>query len=517
MVQSMANTQTQKDYHTIVIGAGIGGLVSAAKLAKEGKRILVIEQHSTPGGYATTFKRKQFVFEAGLHAVDGMYNSSNPNLDILHELDITAKLSFIRLPEFFHVSHGDFSLTLADDMSSAKNHLFRKFPREKTAITKYMKLLKKMRKEILNFPSDRKDILPLIPLLPFLFPTILRHIFSSLGSFMQRLTKNEELKLALCANTAYYHTDPHKYSLLHYGGAQSTYLDGGCAYIQGGSSKLAEHLVNYIQERNGKLLFNHRVNSIIFSGNRVHGVTCIPADGHNGTASKTFTSNFIIANANIPSVINSLLPAEKGKKLRKKYNNYVLSHSGFCLYLGLKKPLSTIGNKYFSSFVLPDELTSLRQIVAHNNTNDFTKKILIVVDYSLIPANLSKNNEPTATVMVVDNIDNWESMSPEAYKIKKERSCRILIDRLAKYLPGSNDLIEYYEAGTPKTMARFTGNPRGSIYGYAQNIRQVGPNRPNIYSSIPGIYFASAWTKPGGGISPVIKSGYNAAIKILKA
>ena len=93
---------------------------------------------------------------------------------------------------------------------------------------------------------------------------------------------------------------------------------------------------------------------------------------------------------------------------------------------------------------------------------------------------------------------------------------QILLDALEKYLPGSRDLIEYYEAATPKTMKRYTGNPEGCIYGYSQDVDQIGPKRPEIYSGIKGLYFAGAWTKPGGGISGALKSGYNAALEIVK-
>ena len=59
-------------YDIIIIGAGLGGLTAGAKLAKEGKKILLIEQHDRPGGCATTFKRKDLVFEVGLHEMDGL-------------------------------------------------------------------------------------------------------------------------------------------------------------------------------------------------------------------------------------------------------------------------------------------------------------------------------------------------------------------------------------------------------------------------------------------------------------
>jgi phytoene dehydrogenase-like protein len=53
-------------YDIIIVGAGLGGLTAGAKLTREGKKVLVIEQHSKPGGCATTFRRGDFTMEVGL-------------------------------------------------------------------------------------------------------------------------------------------------------------------------------------------------------------------------------------------------------------------------------------------------------------------------------------------------------------------------------------------------------------------------------------------------------------------
>ncbi len=60
-------------YDAIIIGAGLGGLIAGAKLSKGGKKVLLIEQHSVPGGCATSFKRGDFTMEVGLHEMDGLH------------------------------------------------------------------------------------------------------------------------------------------------------------------------------------------------------------------------------------------------------------------------------------------------------------------------------------------------------------------------------------------------------------------------------------------------------------
>ena len=60
-------------YDIIIIGGGLGGLTAGAKLAKEGRSVLLLEQHNRPGGYATSFKRKDFIMEVGLHEMDGLH------------------------------------------------------------------------------------------------------------------------------------------------------------------------------------------------------------------------------------------------------------------------------------------------------------------------------------------------------------------------------------------------------------------------------------------------------------
>ena len=102
-------------------------------------------------------------------------------------------------------------------------------------------------------------------------------------------------------------------------------------------------------------------------------------------------------------------------------------------------------------------------------------------------------------------------------KKKKQEVLQIFNQRLEKLIPGIKDIIVYSEVATPKTIVRYTKNPAGSVYGFAQIPNQAGRNRIHPTDiPISNLYFASAWTRPSGGFSGAIISGYTCALRVLR-
>ena len=67
MAERTTQQQLKGAYDCVVVGAGNGGLSAAAQLAAKGVKVLLLEQHTVPGGFATSFVRGRFEFEASLH------------------------------------------------------------------------------------------------------------------------------------------------------------------------------------------------------------------------------------------------------------------------------------------------------------------------------------------------------------------------------------------------------------------------------------------------------------------
>jgi len=155
-------------YDAIIIGAGLGGLTAGAKLAKEGKKVLLIEQHTIPGGCATTFKRKDFTIEVGLHEMGGL-DKDDPKVKIFEELEIFENVEFLRVPEFYRFKSEKYDLVIPDDRQQAINTLVQHFPGEEKGVKKFFKVIFAIGGEINRLPHVRWKKIVLFPLFPFCF------------------------------------------------------------------------------------------------------------------------------------------------------------------------------------------------------------------------------------------------------------------------------------------------------------------------------------------------------------
>jgi len=100
--------KTKKDYPAVVISAGLGGLCAAAYLAREGIPVTVVEQHSIPGGYASSFDRAKGRFIFRLHGgdFDGVPSGRNSALSFFQESKTFSQTLMMGLIfSYFHIKY----------------------------------------------------------------------------------------------------------------------------------------------------------------------------------------------------------------------------------------------------------------------------------------------------------------------------------------------------------------------------------------------------------------------------
>jgi all-trans-retinol 13,14-reductase len=477
------------NYDIIIIGGGLGGLTAGAKLAKEGKRILLLEQHDRPGGCATTFKRKHFTMEVGLHEMDGLH-PRDMKTRIFRDLGIFEKVHFAEVPEFYRFINQRQDIVIPHNPDDAQKILNDRFPHERNGIKEYFSHVLNARK-IVSESVGKPD--------------------RSMGEFLDQIITNEDLKLVLLGNLGYFHDDPYSISWLYYLTAQGSYYSGGAKFVKGGSQMLSNALSEVIEEFEGTVQLNSLVTSIEFDGMKAAGVTYRNLD-ENNKMTHSANGNIIIVNAAVPNLAHELLPSRYSINLREQIKRNKIGASLLTVYYGFNKSLSDLGNNYYSTCIYDASVRSQADILT-NNHSDFSVRSFILVDYSQIDSRLAPPGKGVGAVCCIDYTSDWEGLDRETYKKKKADVAEIFTDRCEKIIPGFRAAVDHVEVGTSLTVKRYTLNPEGAVYGFAQI-----PGRSTDYlSALPdNIYIASAWGKFGGGFSGSIYSGYMTALDILR-
>lgn len=470
----------------IIIGAGLGGLTAGAKLAKAGKRVLLIEQHDRPGGCATTFKRKGFTLEVGLHEMDGLH-PRDMKMKIFRDLGILDTVEFLKVPEFYRFVNDRQDVVVSHDPEEMTQVLSELFPDEESGIKAYFHHVMNIRQILKQKEIDAS---------------------MNVGEFLDSIINNDDLKLILLGNLGYFHDDPYALSLGYYCMAQNSYYSGGGNFIKGGSQQLSNALSDVITTNGGEVLLNHHVTNIIVEGDLASGVKYKSTKSDEVYEAK---AHQIIANASIPQVGQVLLPAEFDE-FNKAYKDLSPGASLLTVYFGFNTRPSELGHSNYSTFVFDSSIANQKDILA-NNKGAYETRGFTFVDYSQIDSGLAPEGKAVGAICAMDYTIDWDNMDKEAYKLRKKEVQQIFCERLNKLIPGILETIEYCEVGTAKTVQRYTLNPNGAVYGFAQT-----PERgsTNVESPIANLHFASAWTQTGGGFSGAIFSGYLCAINVIR-
>ena len=497
-------------YNTIIIGGGLAGLTAGATLSKFGKKVLLLEQHHKPGGCATTFKRGDFIIEVGLHEMSGLAEGGSIR-NLFKMLDVEKHVEFLQVPEFYGVLSDEEDFVFPHGYEAASKALIDKYPEEEKGIKRFFKLVADIRKEGTSLPRTPLKRKLIYPLMPLLYPSLVEASRHTIGSWLDKHITNENAKLDMTAHVAYWGDDPYTLSMFYFGLPFSGFIESGGHFIKGGSQQLSSYLAAYIEQNGGAVLLGKKAEKIVTDNGKVTGVTF--RDSFDKSSDPvTISCDNIMANCAIP-LVPEMLDEPHASTLKQKISTHTNSCSLLCMYLGFNTDVSAFGVKHYSNYFRGVGVKSLKDMGA-NHRGDWTKRSFIFVDYGKVDVQLAPPDKSEGVICVVDYIKDWEGLNKEDYKAKKEEIAQILLQRLEAQFPGIQDSIEYYEVSTPKTIQRYTLNPSGSVYGYAQTKAQSATKRFRNNFLIPNLYFASAWAFPGGGFEGSITGGFLAALQM---
>jgi prolycopene isomerase len=493
--------EDKKKFPIVVIGAGLGGLVSAAYLAKSGFSVTLIEQHSIPGGYATSFERKagKFEFDVSLHAT--VAENAIPQ-KILSDLDVWDNLKVAYTPELRRIISSDYDIVLpAKNPEEVKKRLSFVFPKEKTGIYTFYLQMEQVIKEIWGDSSSKRSMIKKLEKI-------------SLEQWMSMHVQTPELKKVLSVFCGYYGTAPSETNALFYAIATGEYLVLGGQYYKTRSQDLSNALAEAVYTSGGQILFDTEIEQILVSqsSSSKRDKSCI--EGVKDSDNKVYPAKAVIANSSVPMVFEKMLPKDTiPKSYLKNLKTYRKSLSSFVVWLGLNKEIDQVKDYEIDIDLSANSKYDKDRLYS----GEYIGSGCSVTIYDNLFKGYSQPGTSTMSIMSLADYDSWKKFekdyfngNKDVYNRKKYQLAEILIKKIQDVLiPDLKSSIEVMEIGTPLTNIRYTKNPGGAIYGYDRNKEHLGSRTP-----VKGLYLASAWSN-GGGYTPAMMAGRNAVIDLL--
>jgi all-trans-retinol 13,14-reductase len=334
-------------YDAIVIGSGIGGLTTAALLSELGKKVCVLEQHYTAGGYTHSYERNGYEWDVGVHYIGdvGTKTRSWRMFDFLSD----GKLEWAPMAdEYDRFYIGDKVFNAVAGKQEFRDNLVNKFPEEEHAIDAYMVLLDKASKALSTYSMGRvlkpwqRSIAA--PILKWKTPDIL---FRNTYEVLSELTKNQDLIAVLCGQWGDMGLPPKQSAFMVHAMIARHYLHGGY-YPTGGSWRIAESIIPKIQKTGGEVFTYARVKQILVEGGKVRGVEM--QDGHR------IHCPCVVSSAGIGNTFNGLLAPEvvskSGYDRQLKKVQPSIAHLG--VYIGLKETAEELQLPKTNFWIYPD-------------------------------------------------------------------------------------------------------------------------------------------------------------------
>ncbi|XP_039596848.1 all-trans-retinol 13,14-reductase-like [Polypterus senegalus] len=490
--QSFTAEKVPENLDAVVIGSGIGGLGVAAILAKAGKRVLVLEQHSRAGGCTHTFSDKGFEFDVGIHYIGEL--QEHRSLRVLADQLTDGQLQWAPLDNPYDVlvlgspdSRREYPIYSGERRFT--DELKKRFPDESAAIDRFTQLA-----QVVGHDVRFLAILKMIPKLAakFLIGTGLLKVISpffrmaprSLAEVMEELTANKELQATFSYIFGTYGVIPKNASFSLHALLISHYLEGAW-YPQGGSSEIAFHLIPVIEKAGGAVLTRAPVRQILVNeAKKAYGVSVQKGDGE-----VQVYAPIVISDAGIFNTYEQLLPKEiqTMPPIQQQLSMMTHGQGGLSIFVGLKGTKEELGLKACNHWLYPDSnIDELTEAYYRSSREDAAKSCAFV--YIASPSAKDPTWEQrypgksTLTMLTFVSFDwfkDWEKeqvgQRAEEYQNLKEAFIQTLLNAAINVYPLIKDKIEFVDAGTPLTNQHYIVAPRGEYYGCDHALARFQP------------------------------------------
>ena len=477
--------------NVIVIGAGLGGLAIASRLAYQGHRVTLIEKHTQPGGRTFKIERDGYCFDTGptLFLMPAIFAETYEALGQRME----DHLSLVRIDPTYRVHfHDGTQIDLTSDMPRLRDQLDALEPGAFDAFLRFMgEGYRSYHASIQyfvgrNFTSALQYFSPANLPLMFKLKALQKH-YDNLTHYF----RDSRLRAAFSFQNMYLGLSPFDamatYSLLQY-----TELGEGVWFPRGGMYEVIRDMAQIALGLGVQFCYGSAVTKINVEGRRATGVTL--ADG------EILRADVVVANADLPYVYDKLLPDGMPYRLSKmKYTS-----SALMFYWGVKGERSP-ALLHHNVFLADDQYRQSFDRIFRDLTLPDQPSIYVAAPSRTDVGFAPPEGDSLLALVPTGHIDDAHAQDWPALQARA-REC------VFKYLKqvGMGDIekrILFEETIGPQDYRDQLNLAKGSAFGLSHNFMQVGYMRPhNRHPRYGNLYFVGASTHPGTGLPLVLLS-----------
>lgn len=488
-------------FDVLVIGSGIGGLVCAGLLVKEGLRVCVLEKNPQTGGALQTYARNKVLFDAGVHYMGGLAPGQNL-YQIFRYLGIIDHLHLSRLDEasFDKILIGGDSgvYDFAQGYEAFVQTLVRHFPAETSGIRAYTEAI--------------RDVCSRFPL----YNLRAGGVYSEKAGVLQTdaretiagFTRDPVLREVLAGNNILYAGQPGKTPFYVHALVLNSFIESAWKCADGGG-QLAKVLARVIRDGGGEVRTRAEVVEIVEEAGRVTHV--VLADG---------------SRVDADAVVSSLHPAQtlaltRSALLKPAYRNRLESLensvSSFCVNLVLKPGVVPyVGHNYYY------HRQGCAWTMADYSEGDWPRGYALFYGRSRTEPDYAASIT-LMTYMRYEDVSPWAethntAASPSERRVRpvagrradyaafKKRHYHLLMDCVREKFPWLPEAVAHWYASTPLSFRDYLGTSDGSLYGIVKDFRDPVKTIIPARTKVGGLYLTGQSLNLHGILGAAISS-----------
>lgn len=470
---------TETPRKIVVIGAGIAGLCAGVYARKCGYDVEIVEQHDSPGGLATSWRRGDYTFETCLHWLVGAKPDGMMHTQWQDVFDVDT-LTFVHPEEFVRIAteHGE-TLRVYSDLDRMEAELLRRAPQDAAEIRHFASVLRRLTKFPSPDPTEpwpRKGLalLQALPLLPLL-RTLSKLSVDDYGKrFSHKLLR------------AFFDDDTMgRLSLLALVFALVWMSQRNAAYVVGGSQAIIRAIRARFEQLGGRLRLAAKVEKILVENDAAVGVQL--------AGGETIAADWVISAADGHATIYDMLGGKfVGETVEKTFRTLEPFPSYLQVSLGVAREFSHQAGHLTLILDAPftlDPGTALRAIELRF--------------FHFDPTFAPPGKTAVTCFLPTRNFAYWTELQrhdPVLYQAEKRRVADAVIAILERMVPDVRNSIEVTDVSTPATVIRYTGNWQGSMEGW---LMTPATGFKMLRNTLPGLrqfLMVGQWIMPGGGL-----------------